>query len=216
MQKYNNSNNRSGEDSYRIVGGSPAAMNRYPYLVTLIQTYSPTVMYQLCGGVLIAPDVVLTAGHCAAKVNTAQIGRYDLSDWSESFESFTIAQAITHPQFNKVNYLYDYALLKLSGSSTYPYVKLNDNPSIPEVGSWVNVIGWGATESGGLSSNTPNEVSIQVTSNDQCKMDYTAEQITDTMLCASSSGKDACQGDSGRKAFLLLNEFISDSFCSRC
>jgi trypsin len=211
MQKYNNSNIQNGENSFRIVGGSPTAVNRYPYLVTLIQTYSPTVMYQLCGGVLIAPDVVLTAGHCASKVNTAQIGRYDLSDWSESFESFTIAQSIVHPLFNKVNYLYDYALLKLSGTSTYPYVKLNDNPSIPEVGSWANVIGWGATESGGLSSNTPNEVSIQVTSNDQCKTDYSVEQITDTMLCASSSGKDACQGDSGKK----LKEFALDSFCSR-
>lgn len=208
MQRYNNSNKQNVEDSYRIVGGSPAAVNRYPYLVALIQTYSPTVMYQLCGGVLIAPDVVLTAAHCAPKVNTVQIGRYDLTDWSASFESFTIVQSITHPLFNKVNYLYDYALLKLSGTSTYAYAQLNNDPSLPAVGSFVHVIGWGATQSGGLSSNIPNEVAIQCMANDQCKSDYTSEQITDTMLCASSPGMDACQGDSGKSLFAAFCCFV--------
>mmetsp|Transcript_24471 Transcript_24471/g.35085 ORF Transcript_24471/g.35085 Transcript_24471/m.35085 type:complete len:365 (-) Transcript_24471:45-1139(-) len=210
MSQQNNSNIQNGQDSYRIVGGTASAVDRYPYLVTLIQKESDTLMYQLCGGILIAPDVVLTAGHCAPKVNTAQIGRYDLADWSDNFESFSIVQSITHPLFNKINYFYDYALLGLSGKSTYAYAQLNHDPTVPAVGSNVHVIGWGATQSGGLSSSVPNEVAVQSMSNSQCASDYTSEQITDTMLCAGSPGKDACQGDSGGPLILKGDNYLDD------
>jgi len=204
------SNNQNEKASYRIVGGSPTLIGRYPYLVALIQKVSDAAMYQLCGGVLIAPDVVLTAAHCAPKINTVQIGRYDLSDWSGNFETFNIVQSISHPLFNNIDFFYDYALLKLSGKSTYAYAQLNHDREMPTVGSYVTVIGWGATETGGQSSSIPNEVPVQCLSNTQCSADYASEKIINTMICASSPGKDACQGDSGGPLIMKGDNSIED------
>jgi secreted trypsin-like serine protease len=44
-----------------IIGGHDAVPNRYPYYVALQTAENNTE----CGGTLIAPDVVLTAAHCA-------------------------------------------------------------------------------------------------------------------------------------------------------
>jgi secreted trypsin-like serine protease len=41
-------------DPGKIVGGDDAALGEYPYFVTM----------GVCGGALIAPDIVLTAAHC--------------------------------------------------------------------------------------------------------------------------------------------------------
>jgi hypothetical protein len=46
----------------RIVGGEKAPKGRYPYMVALVDRG----MKLVCGGSLIAPNVVLTASHCAS------------------------------------------------------------------------------------------------------------------------------------------------------
>ena len=47
-----------------VIGGHDAVRNRYPYYVALQTAENNTE----CGGTLIAPDVVLTAAHCAKYV----------------------------------------------------------------------------------------------------------------------------------------------------
>ena len=44
-------------------------------------------------------------------------------------------------------------------------------------------------------------VFLKTMSNEQCQKNtsYSADEITDTMLCAGEEGLDACQGDSGGK-----------------
>lgn len=47
----------------RIVGGSNANPKRYPYFTLLDIVTSNNAVYQ-CGGILITPDMILTARHC--------------------------------------------------------------------------------------------------------------------------------------------------------
>jgi len=60
----------------RIVGGRDAAKNRYPYFVSLRESYDGV---HKCGGSLVAPDVVVTAAHCQSNIRYAQVGKYHLS-----------------------------------------------------------------------------------------------------------------------------------------
>ena len=57
------------------------------------------------------------------------------------------------------------------------------------------VVGWGTIYFGGPTSNTLQEVNVQVWDQKVCAANYGKlnRQVTDNMLCAASDGKDACQ-----------------------
>ena len=57
----------------RIINGNKAAEGRYPYAVSLRDDVG-----HFCGGSLVAPDVVLSAAHCAGGDYKAVVGRHRL------------------------------------------------------------------------------------------------------------------------------------------
>ena len=71
----------------------------------------------------------------------------------------------------------------------------------------MTVSGWGRKASGGESPNELHSVDVPGISNSQCQDAYTAEQISDAMMCAGApeGGIDSCQGDSGGKLFSKLD-----------
>ena len=58
----------------RIINGEEATEGRYSYAVSLQDKWG-----HFCGGSLIAPDVVLSAAHCAGGEYTVVIGRHNLT-----------------------------------------------------------------------------------------------------------------------------------------
>ena len=48
----------------RIINGERAKPNDWPWIVALVYAHTPALKGQFCGGSLIAPEWVLTAGHC--------------------------------------------------------------------------------------------------------------------------------------------------------
>ena len=113
----------------RVIGGVDAEEGRYPYNVALVDGFG----YLICGGSLIAPDVVLTVAHCEG-MTRAQIGRYDMVEYQEnSFDDLKIIFQYKHP-FHTGYGPYEFNLLKLSGQSSRRYIKLNDDPNVPTPG----------------------------------------------------------------------------------
>ena len=194
-----------------IVGGSSATPHDYPYFVHLD---TPG-----CGGTLIAPDIVLSAGHCRlddmSGYGTVKVGRYTKYDNLDQSEEFTVVDQVRHPNydgdvccgssdgtwFKAVHY--DFLLLKLSGRSSAQTIRLNRNGNIPRTDENLHVIGFGDIDPMTDNFITPDmihEVTVNYRPNDVCIRDsdaYPDYLLNEASLCAYDNGEDACGGDSG-------------------
>jgi secreted trypsin-like serine protease len=83
--------------SPRIIGGQEAPEGRYPYAVSLVY---PDGSHE-CGGSLIAPNIVLSAAHCAEDSTHVQIGRHDRSDLNDEYEELSILHKLVHPLYDQ-------------------------------------------------------------------------------------------------------------------
>jgi trypsin len=165
-------------------------------------TYLLTVdMYQ-CGGVLIAPDVVLTAGHCDPRIgSTVIVAGYEYQTAKGGAKEVGVIDAIQHPDFNRWSMNYDFQLVRLDQSvnlKTDIILNLNEDDEAPFVGGSLTVIGMGQLEYQGELSYILNDVDVQYIPNAECD-EMMAGKVWDSMLCGGveGGGKDSCIGDSG-------------------
>ena len=130
----------------KIIGGIPATTDRYPYLVSL--TYFGT---SICGGSLVATDMVLTAAHCAGYASAIERGRTDRSipfnSNMDNFERIEVAYEIKHPEWDVTTVDNDFMLMKLvTNSISGTLVKLNTDPNVPTLAKeQLTIMGWGDT-----------------------------------------------------------------------
>lgn len=199
---------QSSEFKPLIVGGAPAEKGELPFQVS-IQSSSGS---HFCGGSLIKKNWVLTAAHCVqswSASNKIVAGLYDQKDKTGT-ETFTAKKVIAHPMFNRNTLDYDYALLQLSGDSSFRTIDLNKTEIvIPEVDQapynvWTS--GWGTTSEGSFAlPRLLNKVEVPLVTTQACNAAtaYNGD-ITDRMICAGlvAGGKDSCQGDSGGPLFV--------------
>ena len=167
-----------------------------------------------CGASLVAPNVILSAAHCASITGPATIGVHmkTVDSATEFEEVFRVAfeTDIVHPNYNPNTLDNDYWVIKLEHDVPEKYwdsiVPLNSDPKFPAPGDDITVIGLGTLSSGGSTPNEMREVTVDYITNAACcssPFAYTCSEITSNMLCAARPGKDACQGDSGGPIFAV-------------
>jgi len=198
-------------DNNRIIGGDEAREGRYSYSVSLQDEGG-----HFCGGSLIAPDVVLSAAHCAGGVYTAVIGRHDLE--SDDGDEVEVEIEMVHPDYDDDTTDNDFMLVFLKRNTTADVELVQVSPDVIIEGTNVTVMGWGDTAIDDDEDVMPNELmeaEVAVVSNENCdasesdekgwEYDYNG-QITGNMLCAEHVyEKDACQGDSGGPLVIRSN-----------
>jgi secreted trypsin-like serine protease len=170
----------------KVIGGTPAAEGEFPWMVYLYG----------CGGSLIRPDIVLSAGHCFSgsgnnTSETALLGAVDIQDP----DAIEIQSTYVHDAGTVGN---DWALVKLSRPATgIPLLKLNNSPAL-DSGTF-DIMGWGETGSG--SSRYLLKARVPFVSDATCQ-GYGGlydDLVPATEICAGyeEGGVDTCQGDSG-------------------
>lgn len=138
------------KENYRqqpqIIGGSIISAGVFEYFVQV--NISRAVA---CGGILVAPDIIMTAGHCfvpgalSIMVNGYNESKSDHLNWHQHFCDVT--NGLWHPDYNEFTSVNDIALLKLS-SPVYDiaFIQTNFDKSYPSAGLDVTAIGLGITK----------------------------------------------------------------------
>jgi secreted trypsin-like serine protease len=192
-----------------IVGGHQVAVDRSPATVAVLDTTREGTDFdkQVCGGTLIAPTIVLTAGHCVVRpgggttVSAADrrvvIGRTDLR--RPGGDTFEITAIANHPLYDNDTLFHDVALLKLDRPSAVRPAALADRNFRLRAGQRSTAYGWGLTARGGDASPVLRRVTLPLWSNRRCARIYRAMHEPGLMLCAGGlrGRRDICNGDSG-------------------
>jgi hypothetical protein len=158
-------------DNHRqlIIHGRTAVRGRYPYFCTL-DHYG--------GGALIAPDIILTAGHCKPGRRgdvQPRVGTYNFKHDVEGkdYEAFRIDKMVRHPGFVHVGadeFIRDFTILKLKGQSSKPVVRINRHAHVPADGQPVTAMGMGNTHADYESKSVVlKQVVLNAISNDACE-----------------------------------------------
>ncbi|XP_074890010.1 enteropeptidase [Buteo buteo] len=189
----------------RIVGGSDARREAWPWIVSLHFNYRP-----VCGASLVSDEWLVTAAHCVygRQLKPSQwkavLGLYDQSDMTKpSTVVQNIDQIVINPHYMKRTKDSDIALMHLQYKVQYTdYIQPICLPEknqqfLPGINC--SIAGWGSIMNKGPTSYILQEAEVPLISNEKCQQWMPEYSITENMICAGYDigGVDSCQGDSG-------------------
>ncbi|KAF5287271.1 hypothetical protein FQR65_LT02144 [Abscondita terminalis] len=182
----------------RIVGGQDAADGQFPHQISMKYTGS-----HMCGGSIIKPNLVLTAGHCvdgaSARYLTVVAGTNKQSVTANSVQVGAVSQ---HEGYNSWTIVNDIALLHLSQDIVYNDKVQPIALNTVSVGGGVGctLSGWGTTSYPGSAPENLQFIDLLTVTNEDCSNRHasTGLPITSGQICTlTRSGQGACHGDSG-------------------
>jgi trypsin len=190
-----------------IIGGTEVPVGEKTWMVGLRDDFGQG---SRCGGMLITPTKVLSAGHCPT-FGAAIVGTHFKRNNTDG-EEIKIVSEVLHPKYNEPDdnaASWDYKIINLEKPASFkPVSILVDNPTLPPVvGKFATIIGWGNTreEQNGTHDSASNlllRVDQEIRTMEQCAAMGMAP-LDESMVCAGGvEGQDSCNGDSGGPIFL--------------
>lgn len=191
----------SSTDS-EIVGGTADDEHHSTALIRFVRTDDSGQAHDdNCTGSLVAPDIVLTAGHCVV----GSSGRRH-SKWKVSFEAATedgemvnaidVEEALPHPEFDGGFGRFDVALLHLARKPALRPMKLVE--SLGDItGEEITFVGYGAV-------GTTSKGDQMVGGNDRRRQVAVRVSATSTTFIEYVDSKGLCGGDSGGPTLMLI------------
>ncbi|KAF9935904.1 hypothetical protein BGZ67_002889 [Mortierella alpina] len=182
----------------RVVGGTPVEDYELPVFAELINVDGEAFG---CGGLLIGPQTIVTAGHC---VDGRGIGSVYLGGvTSRKGKHLEVVKTVLHPEYSDF-LLNDIRLVFISEKVEGPYASFGGEP-YPEDASKATVAGYGMTSYNGPYSPILLKVQVTIGSEVEC-----AEHMNQdghffdhkTQICATDNGHSACRGDSGGPLYI--------------
>ncbi|XP_017791856.1 PREDICTED: trypsin-1-like [Habropoda laboriosa] len=194
--------------SGRIVNGTMAALQQFPYQVSLRRSYSER---HFCGGSLITDRHVLTAAHCMF-IDQAQIqpwsitvvaGEIKLNESTWSGQKRGVDKIYVHPRFDHETLHNDHTVLVLHAkfimTASVNTVPLATSPPVP--GTMCQLSGWGHPDEDAIEvTNDLMYIDLPLLDTVTCRtlLENVTELLSGSFCAGYVEGQmDACQGDSG-------------------
>jgi uncharacterized protein (TIGR03382 family) len=187
-----------------VIGGAAAPAGKWPDTVAVLWDGQ-----QACTGTLIAPNVVVTAGHCVAggAPDAVLIGASKLSQPSEG-ETISIIKAIEYPNSQSTIDAGILVLAKPATKATPRAIASGWAKFDIKNGAQVQLVGFGTIDRDG---NTPTDSLMEASTT---ITDYNCSNtasgcnpgaMPDGELGAGGMGIDTCPGDSGGPVYLMTS-----------
>jgi len=185
-----------------VVGGGPATKGKWPDTAAIVFNGSSVG----CTGTLIAPDVVITAGHCTGGISHVIL---DSTNYYQNGERIRVEQTIEYPNsWGTV----DVAVLVLEQETDIEPRVIAQDCILDDYlrdGADVQIVGYGATDIWGTQyTSTLMEATSTIADHDCSDMwrgcNYSVSPGGE--IAAGGDGVDACYGDSGGPLYLLTPE----------
>ncbi|CAF0960915.1 unnamed protein product [Adineta steineri] len=208
----------------KIINGVEARPKSWPWLVSIGVRYRGTTgVWQnrthICGGTLIDPTHVLTAGHCLEQkiddrfvpltsTNPSlesffilRIGVHDIR-LTQSNELYRARRVFVHEKFTSSTFENDIAIIRLDRavSLTESSTPICLPTSNVVAGKQVTVAGWGTvSETSRVHSNVLRQANVNVLPTANCRVYTDVHYDATKQVCAAALdwSKDTCAGDSG-------------------
>ena len=186
------------DESVDIVGGTLAPAGKWPDTVAVLGNQGS------CSGTLIAPDVVLTAGHCVGGMTTVIANTLDYN--TQTGQRSTIKSHTAYPNWETT---YDVSVIVLNtpitnvtprpvATTDCTMTSFSSKPS-------VQLVGFGATDVNAQAPNTKlYEVTVPVTDAacSNATLGCKPAVAPGGEFAAGDGVKDSCNGDSGGPVYL--------------
>lgn len=179
-----------------------AKTGEFSYQVSL-QRYSDSKHF--CGGAILNPDWILTAGGCVDDTEPPAIYAVAGSIYAYVGHNYDIELAVLHPNYKPNNDSFNLALLRPTNAIKLDHFvkEIGINLAFVEPRERVTLAGWGSTtHAGGPMSDVLRWVYYITLSNKECRRRMSDEiqdrPLYNSSLCAITAvGSGACAGDMG-------------------
>ena len=201
-----------------VVHGNPASAGQWPWVARVVVFDRSTAV--ICSGSVIAPNVVLTAGHCAVDAKTRALlpaADYEVTTGTTNWltspgQVSAVSRVVLYPGWSTASNDVsdgDAALLQLATPTTAPALPLaspDADAGSYAAGTGAEVAGWGGTTVGNLGvlpdSLRWTTTTVQSTSWCQSEAQNHLGEAFDPVnqLCTIDAPTDSagiCRGDSG-------------------
>ncbi|MEJ7600468.1 MAG: trypsin-like serine protease [Kofleriaceae bacterium] len=191
---------RAGGDA-PIVGGTPVPVGGWRDVVAVL---APNAV---CSGTLIAPDVVLTAGHCIAAGPVEVL--VDSVDYTKpGGDRIAVKWSRAYPDWE---HRYDIGVIMLEHVARPKPRMLASACTVREhlvAGAEVRAVGFGLASESGTDANTRLREALLPVIDPTCTLDAACEGsiAPHGEFIAGGNGTDTCFGDSGGPVFLETPE----------
>lgn len=186
------------DGSDAIVGGTDVPAGKWPDTVAVLGETG------VCTGTLIAPDVVLTAGHCA-DINPTTVVANTTNYAAGGGAKVGVERTVAYPNWEST---YDVAVILLADpiNSVTPRA-LGTSCTFNEFNSsvMVRLVGFGATDMQGEAANTQLKEAMTAVIDPMCSTGNgcnTAVAPGGEFIAGGTGTADSCFGDSGGPVYL--------------